>query len=89
MRPVAAITNELGDRGMKAVEGDDWIEIHPGATPLAIKTETYDDHRVALAFSLFGLIHPGIEILDPGCVRQSFPRYGDKLDRFGAHHSNT
>ena len=40
-----------------------------------IEIETYSDHRMAMAFSLAGLVVPGVEILDPGCVAKTFPEF--------------
>ena len=37
--------------------------------------QTYDDHRMVMAFSLVGLKVPGIEIENPGCVAKTFPDY--------------
>jgi 3-phosphoshikimate 1-carboxyvinyltransferase len=37
--------------------------------------DTYDDHRIAMAFSVAGLKLPGIRIKDPSCVRKSFPSF--------------
>ena len=38
------------------------------------------DHRMAMSFSLLGLVHPGIGIADPGCVAKTFPDYFEVLD---------
>lgn len=40
-----------------------------------IEFETYDDHRMAMALALAGLRRPGVVILDPGCVRKTFPEF--------------
>jgi 3-phosphoshikimate 1-carboxyvinyltransferase len=41
--------------------------------------QTYDDHRIAMAFSILGLRVPGIEIADAGCVAKKFPAFFDTL----------
>jgi len=42
--------------------------------------ETYDDHRMAMSFTLLGLRAPGICIADPGCVAKTFPDYFDVIE---------
>ena len=42
---------------------------------------TYDDHRMAMAFSLVGLVVAGVEISDPGCVAKTFPGFFQALDQ--------
>ncbi|MGH8874796.1 MAG: 3-phosphoshikimate 1-carboxyvinyltransferase, partial [Acidimicrobiia bacterium] len=63
--------------GEAVVEGDDLI-VRPGALRPA-RVATYDDHRMAMAFALVGLRQEGIVILDPGCVRKTWPGYFDML----------
>jgi len=36
---------------------------------------TYDDHRMAMSFSLLGLRAPGIRLLDPGCTAKTYPNF--------------
>jgi 3-phosphoshikimate 1-carboxyvinyltransferase len=43
--------------------------------------QTYQDHRMAMSFSVFGLRAPGISIADPGCVVKTFPRFYEVLDQ--------
>lgn len=84
---IKAPVTELRRLGIEAVEGDDWLEIRPGAAIRPARIETYNDHRVAMAFSLLGLRHAGVTILDPACVGKSFPTYWKELERFRAHHN--
>lgn len=63
--------------GLARVEGDDLV-VGPGVLRPA-RIETYDDHRMAMAFSLVGLRVPGIEIIDPACVSKTWPRFFDVL----------
>ena len=42
--------------------------------------ETYDDHRIAMAFSLAGLRVPGVVIVDPSCVNKTWPEYFSVLE---------
>lgn len=77
---MAAIVNELERMGIHAeIQGDD-ILIEPGQ-PQAAHITTYDDHRVAMAFSLTGLRAPGIIITNPLCCRKTFENYFEILDR--------
>jgi 3-phosphoshikimate 1-carboxyvinyltransferase len=75
---VGAVVAELDRLGIEAHETDDGFRIVPG-TPTPGVVRTYDDHRMAMAFALLGLAHPGIAIADPGCVAKTFPGYWDLL----------
>ena len=71
---VAAVVTELRRLGIEAHEDADGFTIHPGRPRPGI-VETYDDHRMAMSFALLGLVHPGIEIANPGCVAKTFPEF--------------
>lgn len=74
-----AIVNELTRTGVACrTEGDDLI-IEPGI-PHGARIRTYDDHRVAMAFSLMGLRTDGIVITDYRCCKKTFRNYFDVLD---------
>jgi len=76
---LAALETELRRLGAHATADADSLTITPGELhPAAI--ETYDDHRMAMAFALAGLRVDGIEINDPGCVSKSWPRYFEAFD---------
>ena len=83
---IHAAATELTRLGQKAEEGPDWLAIHPTGSLKSALVHTYDDHRVAMAFSILGLLHPGIEIEDPKCVTKSFPDFWTEFDLFCAHH---
>ena len=75
---IHAMVTELRKLGVPVVEHQDGLEISPAPiTPTAI--DTYDDHRMAMAFSLIGLKTQGIQINDPGCVSKTFPNYFEVL----------
>ncbi|TAK22671.1 MAG: 3-phosphoshikimate 1-carboxyvinyltransferase [Chloroflexota bacterium] len=79
---VAAVVAELRRLGQDVEEGPDWFRVSPRPIrPATIKT--YDDHRMAMAFSLIGLRAPGVRIADPGCVAKTFPGYFDALRSLG------
>jgi 3-phosphoshikimate 1-carboxyvinyltransferase len=42
--------------------------------------DTVNDHRIAMAFAVLGLVRPGISIANPRCVEKSWPRYWETLD---------
>jgi 3-phosphoshikimate 1-carboxyvinyltransferase len=76
---IAAVVTELRRLGIDADEEPDGFVVRPGAFRPG-RIETYDDHRVAMSFSLVGLRVPGVEIADPGCVAKTFPGYFEALD---------
>ena len=55
-------------------EWADGLAIQP-STLHSASIHTYDDHRMAMAFALPGLMVPGVIIEDPGCVAKTFPDY--------------
>jgi len=77
---LAALERELGRLGARARASADGLEIEPG--PLrGAAIETYDDHRMAMAFALAGLRVPGVVIREPGCVAKTWPDYFEALER--------
>lgn len=80
---IAAMANESRKLGATVEEGPDWITIHPlpaGKWQRAI-IHTYDDHRVAMCFSLaaFNADQVTVRIEDPKCVAKTFPDYFEAL----------
>ena len=81
---IDAMTCELRKLGASVVSGPDFIEITPPATQSSWKAasiHTYDDHRVAMCFSLaaFNPARIPVRILDPKCVAKTFPDYFEAL----------
>lgn len=76
---IHAIVTELTRAGIRCDEEADAITIYPGQ-PHAALIETYDDHRMAMAFSLLGLCTDGIIIHNPSCCRKTFEDYFEILD---------
>jgi len=71
---IHAMVTELRKLGVPVIEHQDGLEISPSpVTPAAI--DTYEDHRMAMAFALVGLKANGIRINDPDCVSKTFPNY--------------
>lgn len=79
---IKAVVTELGRMGIKARESEDAVYIEPG-TPKPAIVETYEDHRMAMAFSLIGLRQEGIVIKNPVCCAKTFEGYFDILDSLG------
>ena len=76
---IEAILTELTRMGITCKELTDGIFIEPGM-PNSALIETYNDHRMAMAFSLIGLLVPGIIIQNPACCKKTFETYFDILD---------
>ena len=83
---IAAMTIELRKLGAQVTEGADFIEITAPAVWKPASIHTYDDHRIAMCFSLAafnGMVLPGanvpVRILDPQCVGKTFPEYFEIL----------
>lgn len=75
---IRGIVTELTRLGIRCEEREDGITIYPGEiTPGEV--ETYDDHRMAMAFSLIGQVVDGIVIKDAGCCKKTFEDYFDVL----------
>ncbi|MET3477587.1 bifunctional 3-phosphoshikimate 1-carboxyvinyltransferase/cytidylate kinase [Variovorax atrisoli] len=80
---IDAMVNELSKLGATVEAGPDFIRVHPlaqaGWRPASIRT--YDDHRVAMCFSLAAFNPAGVpvRILDPHCVAKTFPDYFETL----------
>lgn len=77
---ISAVVTELRRAGIQADEFDDGLTVYPG-TPQPVEIHTYDDHRMAMSFSLLGLRSSGIRILDPGCTGKTYPRYFEDLEK--------
>jgi 3-phosphoshikimate 1-carboxyvinyltransferase len=76
---IGAVVTELQRLGIQATEKPDGFVVHPGQ-PQPGTVQTYDDHRMAMAFAVLGLRAPGIAIADPEVVGKTFPRFWDVLD---------
>lgn len=86
---LSAMARELQKLGADVVEGADFLRIKPpvnSITPNAA-IDTYDDHRMAMCFSLASFGAP-VRINDPGCVTKTFPDYFEKFEQI-THPSST
>jgi 3-phosphoshikimate 1-carboxyvinyltransferase len=78
---LAAMARELRKLGATVEEGADFLAIAPGPLRAGVAVDTYDDHRIAMSFSLVALGGVPVTINDPGCVTKTYP------DFFGAFRS--
>ena len=75
---VFALKTELTKCGAKVVEEGDTLTVWP--SPLhGAEIETYNDHRMAMCFAILGLKVSGIKIINPACVKKTFPNFFQKL----------
>ena len=82
---VSATCTELRRLGVQVEEYEDGMTIYPtfNLQPLTFKSasiQTYNDHRMAMAFSLIGLRFDGVTIENPSCVSKTFPNFFEVLD---------
>ena len=76
---IAAMAKELRKLGAVVDEGTDYLKVMPPAALRPATIDTYDDHRMAMSFSLAALGGIKLRINDPGCVGKTFPEYFDAL----------
>ncbi len=74
---IHAMLTELRKLGARAEAGDDWLRVWPmdDAAWRGASIATYDDHRMAMCFSLASFGPVDLRIEDPDCVRKTFPGY--------------
>jgi 3-phosphoshikimate 1-carboxyvinyltransferase len=77
---VHATCTELTRLGVDVEEHEDGMTIHPCKSFKPAIIETYNDHRMAMAFSLIGLRVDGVTIENPSCVSKTFPNFFEVLD---------
>jgi 3-phosphoshikimate 1-carboxyvinyltransferase len=81
---LAAMATELRKLGAAVEEGPDYLRIVPGALRGGIAIDTYDDHRIAMSFSLVALAGVAVRINHPGCVTKTYPGYFQALATISA-----
>ncbi|MHC5037356.1 MAG: 3-phosphoshikimate 1-carboxyvinyltransferase, partial [Planctomycetota bacterium] len=74
-----ALSSELRKLGVKVEEFEDGLKIFPGPMQGTF-IHTFEDHRVAMAFTVAGLAVPGMVIENPKCVSKSFPDFFERLE---------
>lgn len=80
---LSAILTELQKLGIQCTGTDSSVTIYPGR-PTAGLVDTYEDHRMAMGFSLIGLKAPGVTIDNPSCCRKTFENYFETLESVAA-----
>ena len=79
---IAAMAAEMNKFGVRVESGPDWIEVERGATVAEnVEVATYDDHRMAMSFSLAAAAGVPVVIKDPGCTAKTYPAYFDEFFR--------
>ncbi|KFF62334.1 3-phosphoshikimate 1-carboxyvinyltransferase [Pectobacterium sp. CHL-2024] len=78
---LAAMAIELRKVGAEVEEGNDYIRITPPTKLKVAEIGTYNDHRMAMCFSLVALSDTPVTILDPKCTAKTFPDYFEQLAR--------
>ena len=74
-----AVSTELRKLGAEVEEGHDYLVIQPPEEIRETAIDTYDDHRMAMAFSLAACGNSPVTINEPGCVSKTFPEYFEVL----------
>ncbi|AEF54985.1 3-phosphoshikimate 1-carboxyvinyltransferase [Marinomonas posidonica] len=72
---LSAMATELKKLGAEVVEGEDFISVTPVKTLQHAAIDTYNDHRIAMCFSLVAFSNTPVTINDPGCTSKTFPTY--------------
>lgn len=75
-----AMATELKKLGAKVEEGKDYLKVWPLENPAFVDIDTYNDHRVAMCFSLVAVGGHDIVINDPDCTHKTFPTYFELLE---------
>ncbi|HCN41073.1 MAG TPA: 3-phosphoshikimate 1-carboxyvinyltransferase [Proteus vulgaris] len=83
---LAAMAAELQKVGAIVEEGHDYLKVTPPKQLTTADIKTYNDHRIAMCFSLVALSDIPITILDPGCTAKTFPDYFEKLETLSQRH---
>ena len=79
---IHACVTELRRFGVTVSDFEDGLRIEPCASlQSGVSVHTYDDHRIAMAFSILGLRVPGTIIEDPGCTAKTYPEFFGNLEQ--------
>ena len=70
-----AMATELRKVGAEVEEGHDYLKVTPPSEILHASIATYNDHRMAMCFSMLAFAKSGVTIEDPDCTRKTFPQY--------------
>lgn len=82
---LSAMACELRKVGATVIEGEDFITVTPPETLIAgAAIDTYDDHRMAMCFSLVAVTGVAVRINDPQCTAKTFPTYFEELAKISS-----
>ncbi|MCP4115187.1 MAG: 3-phosphoshikimate 1-carboxyvinyltransferase [Desulfobacteraceae bacterium] len=76
---IEAVVSQLRKMGIEADQGDDWLTVTGGA-PHGASIETFNDHRIAMAFGVAGLKVENVLIENESCVGKSFPTFWEVFE---------
>ncbi len=77
---LSAMANELTKLGVSVEEGTDYISVTPSDKLVHAEIDTYNDHRIAMCFSLVALSDTAVTINDPKCTAKTFPDYFERFE---------
>lgn len=80
-----AMATELRKVGATVEEGEDYLKITPPKQLKHAAIDTYDDHRIAMCFSLLSLDPVSVTINEPECTAKTFPTYFEVLESISTH----
>ena len=80
-----AMATELRKVGAEVEEGEDYLKITPPDVLKHAAIDTYDDHRMAMCFSLLALDPVSVTINEPECTAKTFPTYFEVLESISSH----
>jgi 3-phosphoshikimate 1-carboxyvinyltransferase len=73
------MVSQLRKMGITADQGDDWLSV-TGGIPHGASIDTFNDHRIAMAFSVAGLKVENVSIENESCVGKSFPTFWEVFE---------
>ena len=79
-----AMATELKKLGVDVIEGEDYITVQPLKDVQHAAIDTYNDHRIAMCFSLVAFSNSAVTINDPGCTSKTFPTYFELFKNISA-----
>lgn len=75
------LSTELFKAGVAITEQDDGVTVIGGPLPAGgVTLDPHDDHRMAMCFAILGLMRGGVQILNPDCVKKSYPSFFADLE---------
>lgn len=77
---ITAVVSQLRKLGVDAREGEDWLSVTGTTRMHGAQIETFNDHRIAMAFGVIGLMVEGVVIENESCVGKSFPGFWDVME---------